>query len=257
MTDNDSRARFYVPDLTEGAEVALPPTEAHHAAHVLRLTPGAEVELFDGCGRAATARIATVRRSDVTARVESVRGPIARQGPEVRLAFAVPKGNRLDWLLEKATELGVASLRPVRFERSVAGKGEFSEAKRAKWLAHAIAAAKQSGLDYLPIIENPLPLEKFAAAGGPGIYGDLAADAQPIGEVLRRLAPAGPQNLDRGLTVVVGPEGGLTEAERARLRAGGFTAVRLGHTTLRIETAAVALVAAIAALTADTEAPPH
>lgn len=248
MTEKDSRARFHVPDLAEGAEVALPQTEAHHAAHVLRLAPGAEVELFDGCGRAASARISTVRRGDVTAIVESVRGPVARQGPLVRLAFAVPKGSRLDWLLEKATELGVAALRPVRFERSVAGEGEFSEAKRAKWLAHAIAAAKQSGLDYLPTLDDPLPLAKFAAAGGPGIYGDLAADARPIAEVLRNLATGGAQNIERGLTVVVGPEGGLTDAERAALRAGGFTPVRLGHTTLRIETAATALVAAVVAL---------
>jgi len=248
MTEHESRARFYVPDLAEGAEVALPPTEAHHAAHVLRLAPGAAVELFDGCGRAASARIATVRRNDVTAHVESIRGPVARPGPAVYLAFAVPKGSRLDWLLEKATELGAASLRPVRFERSVAGAGEFSEAKRAKWLAHAIAAAKQSGLDYLPTIERPLPLEKFAATGGPGIYGDLTADARPIAEALRSLAAGGEMNLERGIAVVVGPEGGLTEAERAALRAGGFTPGRLGHTTLRIETAAVALLAAIAAI---------
>ena len=248
MTDNDSRARFYVPDLAEGTEVALPPTEAHHAAHVLRLAPGAAVELFDGCGRAASARISTVRRGDVTATVEGVRGPAARPGPAVHLGFAVPKGSRLDWLIEKATELGVATLRPVRFERSVAGAGEFLEAKRAKWLAHAIAAAKQSGLDYLPAIEDPLPLEKFAAAGGPGIYGDLAADAQPIAQALRSLAAGGPQKLARGLAVVVGPEGGLTEAERAALRAGGFTPVRLGRTTLRIETAAVAILAAVSAI---------
>jgi 16S rRNA (uracil1498-N3)-methyltransferase len=248
MTEKDSRARFYVPDLAEGAEMALPPTEAHHTAHVLRLAPGAAVELFDGCGRAAGARIATVRRGDVTVRVESVRGPVARPGPAVHLGFAVPKGSRLDWLLEKATELGAAALRPVRFERSVAGAGEFSEAKREKWLAHAIAAAKQSGLDYLPTIEDPLPLEEFAAAGGPGIYGDLAADARPIAEVLQSLAADGTQKLELGLVVVVGPEGGLTDTERAALRAGGFTPVRLGHTTLRIETAAVAILAAIAAI---------
>jgi 16S rRNA (uracil1498-N3)-methyltransferase len=248
MTEKENRARFYVPDLTEGAVVALPPTEAHHAAHVLRLAPGAPVELFDGCGRAASAQIATIRRGNVTAQVESVRGPVARAGPAVHIGFAVPKGSRLDWLLEKATELGAAALRPVRFERSVAGAGEFSEAKREKWLAHAVAAAKQSGLDYLPTIEEPLPLEKFAATCGPGIYGDLAADARPIAEALRNLAAGGTQKLERDLVVAIGPEGGLTEAERGALRTGGFLPVRLGHTTLRIETAAVAILAAIAAI---------
>ena len=248
MTEKQDRPRFYVPELTEGAQVALPPTEAHHAARVLRLAPGAAVELFDGCGRAAGARIAAVRRAGVTAAVESVRGPAPRPGPLVHLAFAIPKGSRLDWLIEKATELGVASLRPVRFARSVAGEGEFSEAKRAKWLARAIAAAKQSGLDYLPAIKDPQPLAEYAAEGGPGIYGDLAADARPVAEVVRNIAAGGRGCLAGNLAVVVGPEGGLTEGERAALRAGGFAAVRLGRTTLRIETAAVALVAAIATI---------
>jgi 16S rRNA (uracil1498-N3)-methyltransferase len=226
----------------EGQELPLPPTEAHHAAHVLRLKPGAAVELFDGRGRSALGRVLHVRRTDVAVRIEEVRPAAARPAPAIHLAFAVPKGNRLDWLLEKATELGVASLRPVRFERSVAGTEALSPAKRQRWLVHCIAAAKQADLDWLPQIEDPLPLAAFLAARPQGLFGDLSPDAQPLADALRQLADA------RDLAIVVGPEGGFTDAERQRLLRAGLLPARLGRTTLRIETAAVALVAAAIAL---------
>jgi 16S rRNA (uracil1498-N3)-methyltransferase len=246
MEKPEGRTRFYVPDLAEGAEVPLPPAEAHHAAHVLRLGPGAPIEVFDGCGRTAEARIAAVRRGRVTLAVGAVRGPARRPEPRVCLAFAVPKGSRLDWLLEKATELGVAALRPVRFERSVAGAGDFSDAKRAKWLGHCIAAAKQSGLNWLPDLQDPLPLAGFLADPAPGLFGDLAGDAVTVPQAIARLrGSAAPATRRAGdITVLVGPEGGLTDAEREAVRAAGLLPVRLGHTTLRIETAAIALVAA-------------
>jgi 16S rRNA (uracil1498-N3)-methyltransferase len=258
MEKPERPARLYVPDLAEGAKVPLPPAEAHHAAHVLRLGPGAAIEVFDGCGHTAEARIAAVRRGQVTLAVGAVRGPARRPEPRVRLAFAVPKGNRLDWLLEKATELGVAALRPVRFERSVAGAGDFPDAKRAKWLGHCIAAAKQSGLDWLPDLQDPLPLAEFLANPAPGLFGDLAGDAVTMPQAMTRLrssAAAGtppgqyarPYWAAGGITVLVGPEGGLTDAEREAVRAAGLLPVRLGRTTLRIETAAIALVAATVA----------
>jgi len=277
MRQPQDQPRFYVPDLPEAGEVRLPPAEAHHAAHVLRVRPGAAAELFDGRGRAARARILAVRRGEVVAAVEAAGGPAAQPQPRVRLAFAVPKGSRLDWLLEKATELGVAALAPVRFERSIAGWGEFSEAKRGRWLGRCIAAAKQARLDWLPEIEAPLPLADFLAAAGahPGVFGDLGADALPIARAVMQLLHAGchafaplrkhghrqPESVlsqakawhpatappPVGLTVLIGPEGGLTDVERAAARSAGLLPVHLGRTTLRIETAAVALVAAVIA----------
>ena len=109
--------------------VNLPRGEVHHALHVLRLGVGADVELFDGRGAAANARVTAVGRAGVEMLVTAtlpVAGPPRRR---VHLAFAVPKGKRLDWLLEKATELGAASLEPVVFERSVAG-GDLTPTKR-------------------------------------------------------------------------------------------------------------------------------
>ena len=106
--------RFFAEDLSPGP-LALAAGEAHHALHVLRLRAGTEVELFDGRGGTAAGTIAAVRRGEVTVEVAAIRPAVEREGPAIHLASAVPKGKRLDWLLEKATELGAASLRPVAF----------------------------------------------------------------------------------------------------------------------------------------------
>jgi 16S rRNA (uracil1498-N3)-methyltransferase len=228
-----------------GELVALPESEAHHVARVLRLRVGDAVEIFDGCGGSARGRVARIGRHDVEVAAEEVCPLAARTGPAIHLAFAVPKGNRLDWLLEKTTELGVASLAPVVFERSVAGGDELSAAKRERWMGHCIAAAKQAGLDFLPTLSDPcrLPALVAAAEGTTGLYGDLAQGAVPLARAIEGIAASG-----GAVSIVVGPEGGLTDAERQTLRDGRFTAVRLGRTTLRIETAAVALVAAVIAV---------
>jgi 16S rRNA (uracil1498-N3)-methyltransferase len=227
-----------------GQEVTLPTGEAHHAAHVLRLREGAAVEVFDGDGAAAAARITEVRKGSVTVSVIEVRPKIVRPEPLVHLAFAVPKGNRLDWLLEKATELGVAALVPLRFQRSVAGGEDPSAAKRERWLGHTIAAAKQAGLRWLPRLENPQTLEHFISTlhETSGVFGDLGPEALPLVRALGRL------DRTRPVSIVVGPEGGLTPTEREALIKAGLAPVRIGSTTLRIETAAIALIAATTAV---------
>ena len=257
MPDASKPPRFYLPPegsagqwLVAGREAALPSGEAHHAAHVLRLRPGAAVELFDGAGGSALGRIVRVHRREVAVTVAEVRPSTSPPEPRVTLAFAVPKGNRLDWLLEKTTELGVARLAPVTFERSIAGWDELSAAKRARWFGHSIAAAKQAGHDWLPEIADPRPLATFlkdaarddAATGALLLFGDLSAGAVPLREAISGAATL------RRVCLVIGPEGGLAEAERESLRRTGFVGVRLGRTTLRIETAAVALLAATLAL---------
>ncbi len=245
MTETDKRHRFFVPDLTAEApaRAELPPAEAHHALHVLRLRAGAAVELFDGRGQCAEGRIADVSRRKVTVQIERTWTEPQPHGPLVHLAFAVPKGSRADWLVEKATELGVASLRPTVFERSVAGKEPLSAAKRERWMNHCAAAAKQAQVNRLPGIEDPAALGDLLAraAGALVLVGDTAPEAVPILEALAR------RRKGEDILIVVGPEGGLTDAERATLRAGGAVAVRLGRSVLRIETAAVALVAVVLA----------
>jgi len=246
MARDESRThRFFVESL-DGGRVALPPGEAHHAAHVLRLREGAAVELFDGRGGRAHGRIAECGRGRVAVVVGRREAPRQRPAPQVHLAFAVPKGKRLDWMLEKASELGVASLRPTVFERSVAAAESLSDAKRDRRLGHCIAAAKQSGLDFLPELHPPRKLETLLAdaAGMFGLLGDTAGGAQALPAVLASGVGSGRSSI----LILVGPEGGLTDGERALAIAGGLQPVRLGGATLRVETAAIALVAVVTAL---------
>jgi len=248
MSRADRTHRFYAEDLS-GQELALSAGEAHHALRVLRLKEGAEVELFDGRGRRARGRIAQAGRDALVVEIGQRPQPAERPGPLVHLAFAVPKGRRLDWLLEKATELGAASLRPVFFERSVAGRrrtpghGGFTQAKRGRWLAHCISAAKQCGLDFLPEIAPPARLADFLRAPQEGVrlVGHAGPEAQTVMDALAGWRAARP------VWLLVGPEGGLTQPEIAAAGRSGFRPVRLGRTTLRVETAAVALLAAVVA----------
>ncbi len=248
--------RFFVEDLATEV-VALSVGEAHHAMHVLRLGVGDGAELLDGRGGLAEGTIVEARHGKVSVRVLSRRQVGARQRPIIHLAFAVPKGKRLDWLLEKATELAVASLTPVGFEHSVVEPGELAGAKRERWLGHCVSAAKQSGLAWLPELHEPLPVKDFLArfaqagqaglggqTGQTGLVGAAGTDAASVKEALASITP----DTAGGICLLVGPEGGLTEAEYAAARDAGFIQARLGGTVLRTETACIALIAAVTSL---------
>ena len=237
--------RFYCPDLSTPS-ACLAGDEAHHALDVLRVGVGTEVDLFDVQGGLATGKVTETGRGKLTVEV-AARSRLPRPSPIVHLGFAVPKGKRLDWLLEKATELAAASLTPVIFQRSVAGGGELGDSKRRRWQTHCLSAAKQCGLNWLPEILPPQPLQGFLALGDDelGILGHTAAEATSLAMVLSQWRGSQPVRL------LVGPEGGLTDAELASAREAGFLPARLGRTTLRVETAAIALLAAIVAYGGD------
>ena len=248
MCSQTRRSRFYAPDLRD-VEITISPDEARHALHVLRLREGALVELFDGKGTAAEGEIIRFASSRRAAQAEVVVRPAERrQHPSpkaaVHLNFAVPKGKRLDWLLEKATELGAASLRPIGFHRSTPGagrSGKLSPAQRNRWFTHCIAAGKQCGLNWLPVLEEYAELDDFLASSFPGVrlVGDPGDDALPLSAAMDK-SPA-----DEPVVLLVGPEGGFTDAERDAIVHAGFIPTSLGPNTLRVETAAVALLAAI------------
>ena len=238
--------RFFVSDLASDL-VELSTAEAHHAMHVLRMKTGGAVELFDGRGRVARGEIVEARRGRVSIRVTARQAAVDRPRPFVHLAFAVPKGKRLDWLLEKTTELAASSLTPVSFERSVVEPRGIAGAKRERWLGHCVAAAKQSGLNWLPELQEPTSLgdylETFDRSTSLGLVGSAEAGAATVSGVLAEKGGL------RDIHLLVGPEGGLTETEYATAVASGFVRVRLGQTTLRIETACVSLLAAVIAQT--------
>lgn len=242
--------RFFVEAIPADV-VELPADQAHHAAGVLRLRSGQEVEVFDGAGGAATGTLKVAGRGRVLVHIVSQHPAKPRPEPITELAFAVPKGKRLDWLLEKATELGAARLVPVVFERSVA-RPEVSEHAHARWRGICIAAAKQCGLDFLPEIAAPVDLRAHIATVTAEIK--LLGSAESACSVPQALSawsagkrPEGTP-LSGRVAILVGPEGGLTEPEQAQAQAAGFVPVRLGSLTLRVETAAIALLATVRVL---------
>jgi len=234
--------RFFVPDLS-GEEVSPQPGEIHHALHVLRLRDGDEIELFDGRGNVAAGVMAILDRRNAVMRVTHRYPAMQPAGPAISLAFAAPKGKRTDWLIEKATELGAARLQRVIFERSTPAAKSESSGKTDKLMGHCISAAKQCGLNFLPELPPPVTLTELLEGQTDElcILGDTGPEAVSITQALGQRP-----DCDR-ITLLVGPEGGLTETERKDSMSHGFTPARVARTTLRTETAAVAMLAAVSA----------
>lgn len=223
--------RFRVDRCRPGEEIELPPGEARHASRSLRVESGDRILLFDGEGGEWEAEVLRVAGTRVFALPGEPRPAAPRR--ELVIATAVPKGSRLDWMVEKLAELGVSEILPVRFRRGVASIGD---GKRARLERIAVAAAKQSGRAVLPRIAAEIPIADLAKRAGPS-----ARVASP--GAAATLAASG-----RPSMVIVGPEGGLTVEEEAALRTAGALPVSLGPGILRIETAAVAAAAVVSQL---------
>jgi 16S rRNA (uracil1498-N3)-methyltransferase len=207
---------------------------ANHIARVLRLEPGDALTVFDGRGGEYAARIETIRKGAVIVELQE-RSTSSRESPlSLTLAQGVSRGERMDWVVQKATELGVSRIVPVLTERTVvkldAGQ---SERKRAHWQGIAVAACEQSGRERIPDIAAPLDLQDFLA-GIDSRATRLLLSPTGMERVSDLQAPEG------GVIVLIGPEGGLAETEQRAALAVGFRAVRLGPRVLRTETAAVA-----------------
>lgn len=234
--------RLYVPGpLAAGLEFDLPPGPARHV-QVRRLQPGDALVLFDGRGGEWAATVLRMGRQDVAVAVGAHDAVEREAAAQVALALGVPANERMDWLVEKATELGVAAIHPLITERSVLRlSGERAERRRQHWQAIAEAAAEQCGRTRVPAVA---PLRAFAEPGalpedGPGYLLSLAADSGR-GPVL--LGHRG------ALRLLSGPEGGLSPAEQALALAAGWQALTLGPRVLRAETAPlVALALAVSA----------
>lgn len=221
-----------------GAVLPLPAGAARHV-QVLRLQPGEAVTLFDGRGGEWSARIERIGRQSVEV-IVGVHDAVERELPRaVTLGLGVPANERMDTLIEKATELGAAAIRPLMCERSVLRlAGERADKKLAHWQAVAVAASEQSGRTRVPRIE---PVAAFDAW--------LAALPMPPGEtrLVLSLRDAGSVAVagagSAALICLSGPEGGLSDAEEALARTRGFVPVSLGTRVLRADTAPLALLA--------------
>ena len=236
--------RFHVAlPLSTDAELALPPGAARHV-QVLRLQPGGAITLFDGTGGEWDATITRMGRSDVQVRVGAHHAVERESTRAVHLVVGLMAAERMDWLVEKATELGAASLTPVLMARSsLRLSGERAEKKRAHWQAVSNAACEQSGRNRLLDVREQLTFQELlntaGSAGGTRWLLSLDAAAPRLHTLAAALAP------DEPVTLLSGPEGGLSPAEEAAARASGFAPVHLGPRVLRAETAPLAALAVL------------
>ncbi len=233
-------ARFYCPlPLVPGQVVDLPPTAARHV-QVLRMQPGHTLTLFNGEGGEFSAEVQHMGRSDVRVVVGEHRDAECEAACQVHLAVGMPANERMDWLVEKATELGVHRITPLMTERSVIRlTGERAEKKQAHWQAVAASASEQCGRNRVPVIDMPERLDAWLARQTTQtdvVHGVLSlhASTQPL-HALRH----GAAESAKSWVLLNGPEGGLTDAEDAAARAKGFVALSLGERVLRAETAAL------------------
>ncbi len=222
--------------LAPGAQLGLPPGAARHV-QVLRLQPGDTLTLFDGRGGEFGATVTRMGRSDVDVQVGARLDAEREAGIAVHLAVGMPANDRMDWLVEKATELGVASIQPLQTAHGVLRlAGERAQKKQDHWQAVAVAACEQCGRNRVPPVHPVRDLGAWLDGLGDDApaarhvlgFGDAA---QPLGGA----APAGGSAL-----FLSGPEGGLNPQEEARARARGFMLTTLGPRILRAETAPLA-----------------
>jgi 16S rRNA (uracil1498-N3)-methyltransferase len=237
-----SARRLFVPgERLAGRQVTLTGPEHRHIGRVLRARPGDTLTLFDGTGGEVEARVVRVAR-DATELALGARRALAGPAVPITLLCAVPRGPRIDFLVQKTTELGVARIVPVVTDRSVA-RPDAEAGRRARWEKIAREAARQCGRADVPVVEAPAALAAALAASGlPGRRWALYE-----GETRRSLRGA-LQGVEPAATaLLVGPEGGFGAAELGAAEAAGFQAVGLGDRILRVETAAVAAVTLVAA----------
>ncbi|HCE92264.1 16S rRNA (uracil1498-N3)-methyltransferase [Acidovorax sp. 93] len=243
--------RFHCPALlATGAELDLPPGAARHV-QVLRLQPGDTITLFHGGqaegdpGGEFDATILKMGRSDVRV-VVGAHHATEREAPRaVHLLAGITANERMDWLVEKATELGVASITPLVAERSVLKlKGERAEKKIAHWQAVAVAACEQCGRNRVPVVHNAVDLAGWVRAQAQAttvqrLLLSLRAGTAPLHTAA---GPAGP------VVFLSGPEGGLSSTEEDLALQHSFAPVTLGPRVLRAETAPLAALAALTLL---------
>jgi 16S rRNA (uracil1498-N3)-methyltransferase len=253
-------SRFFVAAaLAPEQELRLPEAAAAHAVRVLRLAAGDALTIFNGQGGEYAARILASGRDGVRIRVEAWHD-VERESPlQITLLQGISRGERMDIIVQKATELGVARIVPLQCERSVV-KLDADQAgkKREHWLAIAIGACEQSGRNQLPAIAAVRRLDaacqEVAQSGMARFTLDLAGEHSLLtaaGLAGLGVSQPAPGASLRQAALLIGPEGGLSEAEIATAQHHGFLGVRLGPRVLRTETAPLAALAVLQAAAGD------
>jgi 16S rRNA (uracil1498-N3)-methyltransferase len=242
-----SAPRFYCPvSLPESGLFELPADAAHHAHRVLRLRVGDPVQIFDGEGHACDALINTISGKHVDINIIRTCPAQVTSPLQILLAQAMTSSEKMDWIVQKATELGAVEVQPVQTQRSVARlSSERAEKRTEHWRGVVIAACEQSGRNDLMQVHAPVDLSHWLAntRNKPGSKFILLPDGAVA--LHAQAKPQGP------LTLLIGPEGGFTPDEALMAKQSGFIPVLLGPRVLRTETAAIAGIAALQTLWGD------
>lgn len=233
---------FHSGPLSIGDHVALPDALAHHV-RVLRLQPGNTIVLFNGEGGEYTATLLDAGKREAAVEVKAFTAVNNEASHALTLAQALPEGSKMDWIVEKAVELGVASIQPLAARRSVVKLApERAEKKLAHWQAIVVAASEQSGRTRVPQLAAPVDFGSWIARQDLHLRILLSPRAQqPLSDWARH-HPA------QSVTLIVGPEGGFTEDEEEAAVRHGALPLSMGPRILRTETAGLAALAALHAL---------
>ena len=256
--ENMTTHRFYCPgEITPGRILELPPNAAHHAARVLRLEPGDRVTLFNGSGGEFSTVIASIGKSGTTVTVEEHLAAECESPLDITLVQAVCANEKMDWIIQKAVEMGVNRIQPISTTRSLVRlSGERADKRLQHWQQIVISACEQCGRNHLPQLLPVLSLSDWLSRQM-GEHKILPGESvhNPCFMLLptskKRLRDFPEATQCSSLTVMVGPEGGFAPEEEAAALVAGLVPLKLGGRILRTETAALAAVAAMQALWGD------
>ena len=232
--------------LSSGANIALKGSAARHLSSALRMSVGQEITLFNGLGGEFSATLTTTAKSQVDVSIGDCR-EIDRESPlKLHLAIAVSRGERMDWIVQKATELGVTEITPLFSERTeVKLNGERLEKKLRHWQQVSISACEQCQRNIVPIINNALTLDQWLS--------QAAEDSEQLRLVLHHRSDKtlAQHQIPKSVCLLVGPEGGLSDNEISRAMDKGFAALTLGPRVMRTETAPLAAISIMQSLWGD------
>ncbi|MBB6094798.1 16S rRNA (uracil1498-N3)-methyltransferase [Povalibacter uvarum] len=233
--------------LAAGATIPLSSAGAYHVARVLRMRPGAPLVVFDGSGTDHQAEIVAVEGDQVMVQLRTSTPGMGESPLRVTLVQGISRGERMDWTLQKATELGVTAIAPVLTARSVVRLDDKQATKKqAHWRAIVVGACEQCGRSKVPTVTTPISLRDY--------FTNVRKDGMRL--VLSPSAPgslAGIASLPSKVELLIGPEGGLDDDEIAAAQKAGYMPVRLGPRVLRTETAAVVALTVLQALWGDLQ----
>ena len=235
-------SRFFIDAPLSLGQHELPEAQAHYIGRVLRHAAGDAVQLFDGSGQEYLGELIEVGKKAVRVELREQLAGQAESPLRIHLGQGLSRGERMDWAIQKATELGVGEITPIVSERcEVRLKDERADKRLAHWRQVAISACEQCGRTVLPVIHAPVSLVEWQAH----VQAELKLVLHPVA------APLESHARPHSLAFLIGPEGGLSEAEVAQAKAAGFHAARLGPRVLRTETAPVVALAVAQQLWGD------